>query len=92
MLTRRPGLIFPATPVAASIMMAISCSPAVSSGRLAIMSVWSSEPFFSGVTAIFPSIPLRSVTAVLDSHRFGIATFSTGAGQRLVGGTSSFSS
>ena len=32
MLTVEPGVILPATPVAASIMMAISCSPGLQGG------------------------------------------------------------
>lgn len=66
----------PATPVAASIMMAISCSPGCSSGLFCIMSDWSSEPLRSCVTAIFPLTSERSVTALVDSQRFGILIFS----------------
>ena len=40
------------------------------------MSVWSSEPFSSRVTAILPRTWARSVTAVDDSHRSGMETFS----------------
>ncbi|CAM5636436.1 hypothetical protein SCYAM73S_01276 [Streptomyces cyaneofuscatus] len=76
MLTVAPGVILPATPVAASIMMAISCSPARSSGLRTIMSDWRSEPPRSSVTAIFPSTSRRSVTAFSDSQRLGIAIFS----------------
>lgn len=55
-------------------MIAISCWPASSAGRSTIMSVWSREPFWSWVTAIFPRIWPRFVTAVLDSQRLGIET------------------
>ena len=72
MLTRPPGLILPATPVAASIMMAISCSPDSSSGRSDIMSAWSSEPLRSLLAAILPRTSARSVTAVRGSQRSGI--------------------
>ena len=57
MLTVEPGVILPATPVAASIMMAISCCPACSAGRSAIMSVCSREPLLQRwSTAILPWI------------------------------------
>ncbi len=76
MLTLAPEVIFPATPVAASIMMAISCSPGCSCGRSTNMSAWSSEPFFSVVRAILSLSAPRSVTAVSESHRLGILTSS----------------
>ncbi len=71
MLTLAPEVIFPATPVAASIMMAISCSPGWSCGRSTNMSVWSREPFLRVVSAILSLSAPRSVTAVPDSHRSG---------------------
>lgn len=75
-LTLAPGVILPATPVAASIMMATSCCPGSSSGWATIMSLWSREPFFRVVTAILPWMSRRSVTAFSDSQRSGIEIFS----------------
>lgn len=66
----------PATPVAASIMMATSCWPGWRAGWSTIMSLWSREPFFSVVTAILPRMSARSVTAFAESQRSGISTFS----------------
>lgn len=77
-------MILPATPVAASIMMAISCSPGWSSGRFCIMSDWSSEPLRNWVTAILPLTSERSVTALVESQRFGIEIFSNCPGDRAV--------
>src|SRR3954470_11851703 len=82
MLTFAPGVILPATPVAASIMMAISCCPAFSAGRLAIISVWSSDPWLSLVAAILPRTSERSVTAVEGTQRSGIDTFSKSPASR----------
>lgn len=76
MLTLEPGVTLPATPVEASIMMAISCSPAWSFGLSTNMSLWSSEPFFRAVSASLSLSAPRSVTAVADSHRFGSVTCS----------------
>ncbi len=69
-------MILPATPVAASIMMATSCWPGWRAGWLTIMSLWSREPARRVVTAILPWICARSVTALSDSHRLGILIFS----------------
>ncbi|MGX1511485.1 hypothetical protein RKD44_002773 [Streptomyces collinus] len=83
-LTVEPGVIFPATPVAASIMMATSCCPGRRAGVSTIMSVWSSEPAFSLVTAIFPRTWDRSVTAFSESQRSGISVFSNCAAPSCV--------
>lgn len=82
-------MIFPATPVAASIMMATSCWPGWRAGRSTIMSVWSREPARRVVTAILPRICARSVTALPDSHRVGISTFSNWSASRVVYGFTS---
>ncbi len=83
-LTVEPGVILPATPVAASIMMATSCCPGCRAGWSTIMSVCSREPPRSVVTAILPWICRRSVTAVSDSHRLGISIFLNWAAVRAV--------
>ena len=83
-MTEAPAVIFPATPVAASIMMATSCSPGRSAGWSTTMSLWRREPALRVVTAILPRIAARSVTALSDSHRFGIEIFSNCPADRAV--------
>lgn len=83
-MTDAPGVILPATPVAASIMMATSCWPGWRAGWRTIMSDWSREPASSVVTAILPCISRRSVTALSDSHRSGIVIFSNWPVLRVV--------